>query len=80
MGDIINQFLDWVKSGVAAMIDLLPDSPFAFDVPAEVHQILGYINYFVPFRQILTIVTAWSVCVAVWYVSSLLLRWLRAIE
>lgn len=80
MGDIINGAIGWVKDIVVKAIDLLPDSPFNIPVPDYVHNIIGYVNYFVPVGQMVTILTAWTACIIIYYVSSLLLRWIKAIE
>ena len=73
----------WVLSLIAVsagVIDLLPDSPFNFDLPDYVQDILGYINYFVPIGSMIKILTAWTACIIVWYAASALMRWIKAIE
>lgn len=78
--EVVNKIAAWVKSGVVQVLDLLPDSPFSFEVPDVVHQYLGYLNYFVPVRLILGTLAAWTACIALWYAASVFMRWLRAIE
>ena len=80
MASIITSFLSWLKSMIAAAIDLLPDSPFQIDLPDYVTDIIGYVNYFVPIGSMIKILTAWTAAILVWYVASLLLRWIKAIE
>lgn len=80
MGSIINSGISWLKNMVAGVIDLLPDSPFSFDIPDYVQDILGYINYFVPIGGMIKILTAWTACIIVWYAASVLMRWIKAIE
>ena len=80
MADIINSGLSWLKSMIAAVIDLLPDSPFQIEIPDFVTDIIGYVNYFIPIGSMLKILTAWTAAILVWYVASLLLRWIKAIE
>lgn len=80
MIDIINSFLSWLKDIVVKAIDLLPDNPFTLDIPENVHTIIGYLNYFIPIGQMVTILTVWTSAILVFYVVSLLLRWIKAIE
>ena len=80
MASIITSFLSWLKSMIAAAIDLLPDSPFQIDIPDYVTDIIGYVNYFVPIGSMVKILTAWTAAILVWYAASLLLRWIKAIE
>ena len=80
MGSIINSGISWLKNMVAGVIDLLPDSPFQIDIPDYVHDIMGYINYFVPIGSMVKILAAWTACIITWYLASLLMRWTKAIE
>lgn len=80
MASIITSFLSWLKSMIAAAIDLLPDSPFQIDLPDYVTDIIGYVNYFIPVGSMVKILTAWTAAILVWYAASLLLRWIKAIE
>lgn len=77
---IINDAINWVKSMIIKAIDMLPDSPFQITIPDYVHDIIGYVNYFIPIGQFITILKAWTACIIVWYVVMLLLRWIKAIE
>lgn len=79
--DILKALADWLLEGVKWVVDLLPDSPFRVDwIPDIVHQVMGYLNYFIPVGLMLKTMLAWTVVVGLWYVYSLLMRWLKAIE
>ena len=80
MGSIVNGAISWVKGIIAGIIDLLPDSPFQIDIHDYVTDIIGYVNYFIPIGSMVKILTAWGACILLWYVSSLLMRWIKAIE
>lgn len=41
---------------------------------------LGYLNYFVPVRTFLKIGTAWLAAIALFYLYSVLARWIKLIE
>ena len=66
---------------ISAVVFMLPDSPFAnFEIPHEVKQILGYVNYFVPISAMLTIGSAWLVSIGVYYLWQTTLRWAKTIK
>ena len=74
MSELLTKFLDWVLA-------LLPHSPFqsfikaCTDLPA-----LGWLNWVIPIGQIIAICEAWLVAIGLFYLYSIVLRWIRAIE
>lgn len=71
VGDTILNFLKSV----------LPVSPFA----ATIEKIaslpyLAYLNWFVPVGTFVSIGTVWLTCVGLYYLYSILLRWVKAIQ
>lgn len=80
MASIINAGIDWLKGMIAAVVGLLPDSPFAIEIPDYVTDIMGYLNYFVPIGSMIKVLTAWTAAIIVWYAASLLMRWIKAID
>ncbi len=72
--EIVTKFLDWV-------LKLLPTSPFAAYIDAlENIPFLAYLNYFLPISTFIAIGEAWLVAVGLFYLYSIILRWIRAIE
>ena len=72
--EIVTKFLDWV-------LKLLPTSPFAAYIDAlENIPFLAYLNYFLPISTFVSIGEAWLVAVGLFYLYSIILRWIRAIE
>ena len=72
--EIVTKFLDWV-------LKLLPTSPFAAYIDAlENIPFLAYLNYFLPISTFVAIGEAWLVAVGLFYLYSISLRWIRAIE
>lgn len=72
--DIVTQFLDTV-------LKVLPTSPFKDFINALGElPYLGYLNYFVPIGTFIKIGTAWLGAIALFYLYSIVLRWIRAIE
>lgn len=76
--------LDWMSSifdsFAGSLKNVLPTSPFSQfikqfgDLPY-----LGWVNWFVPIGPALNILTVWLAAIAVFYIYSIALRWLKAI-
>lgn len=63
------------------VLALLPSSPFAdIEIPQEVKNILGYVNYFIPIRAMLAIAGAWLGAIGVYYLYQVILRKVNAIK
>lgn len=72
--ELVTRFLDWV-------CDLLPTSPFVAYIDAlETMPYLSYLNWFVPVSSFIAIGEAWLVSVGLFYMYSIILRWIRAID
>ena len=66
---------------LSVILSLLPLSPFA-DAIDNLSQLpyLGYLNYFVPVETLLKIGAAWLAAIALFYLYSVLARWIKLIE
>lgn len=74
MKEILGRFLEWVLA-------LLPTSPFTQFIDACNNlPYLGWFNWFVPVGQMLAIGEAWLASIALFYLYSIVLRWIKAIE
>lgn len=81
MTEIWNSITDIVDDVVNAIILLLPTSPFStYELPPEVKELLGYVNYFVPIKAMLAIAASWVGCIAAYYIYQTILRWANAIR
>lgn len=73
-----------LAGGLKAVLSFLPDSPFKMlDELAPTSgllKILGYVNWFIPIYSFLGIVEGWLLCIGIYYVYQIVLRWFRAIE
>lgn len=66
---------------LAVILALLPLSPFTEAIDAlEQVPYLGYINYFIPVGTCLKIGTAWLSAIALFYLYSVVARWIKLIE
>lgn len=66
---------------LSVVLLLLPDSPFAdVEIPSEVKELLGYVNYFVPVGAMLAIGTGWLTAIGIYYLYQTILRWAKTIK
>lgn len=74
MQALLNTFLDMLMS-------VFPTSPFAGPIE-ELAQLpyLGYLNWVIPVSQMLKIGTAWLVAIGLYYLYSIIARWIKLIQ
>lgn len=77
--------LDWFAELLAKfgnmILTALPKSPVQqFLGSFEDLPYLGYLNWFIPISSIIIVLEAWLVAIAVFYLYSMILRWIRAID
>jgi hypothetical protein len=77
----MTKLLNGLRAVLITVLELLPDSPFRgfIDNIAEIPYI-GYLNYFVPVSDFLALLTVWGAAVGLFYVSSVILRFVKAID
>lgn len=74
MKEILDKFLSFLLS-------ILPTSPFAPVIDSlEKMPYLGYINYFVPVGTCIKIGEVWLAAIVVFYLWSVVARWIKLIE
>lgn len=79
--DLWNGLMDVTNDILNAILFMLPNSPFAnVEIPQEVYKILGYVNYFIPIRAMLTIGSSWLAAIGVYYLLQVGLRYVKAIK
>ena len=66
---------------LSVILSLLPLSPFA-DAIDSLTQLpyLAYLNYFVPINTFIKIGKAWLAAIALFYLYSVIARWIKLIE
>lgn len=80
--------MEWIKSLLESflnmVVDLLPDSPFNFFsadfATSDFVKTMQMIKWFIPVDTIVLITGAWISCVAVYYVYSVILRTINAVD
>lgn len=80
MGSILTTIFEWLKSALVWVVELLPDSPFTAISNTPIAQYLPWINWFVPFDFVVLTLTTWLIAVGGYYVYSVILRWVKAVE
>lgn len=74
---------DTLVSFAVSVVELFPASPFTVLDElgnSEVYEWLRMVNWFVPVGTFVSILEAWLVCVAAYYVYQIVLRWIKVIE
>lgn len=73
--------LNGLRAVLVSVLQFLPGSPFRgfIDSIAEIPY-LGYLNYFIPVSDFLALLAVWGAAVGVFYVSSVILRFVKAID
>lgn len=77
-------FFGWMMQGFEGLIprvmQVLPRSPFsAFrDLAANI-PFLGMVNWFIPVSEMIAVVEAWTVAIALYYLYSVVARWIKLI-
>lgn len=80
MEGIVN-FMSYIVTSIGqAILSFLPRSPFrdwidSFD-PGE---FVGFLNWFLPIRQFLIIVAVWLAAISLFYLYSIIMRWVKMI-
>ena len=70
-------------SFAVGVVNLFPESPFVIlDEMSNsvVYEWLQYLNWFIPVNTFVGIFEAWLVCVGLYYVYQIVLRWIKVIE
>lgn len=71
----------WVKGSLQELVNMLPLSPFHEHIQNFADsEWIAYFNWFVPVKELMIITGGWITCIAVFYLMSVLLRWIKAIS
>lgn len=78
--DILNFIIKALGSILSLIFSILPPSPFNVINNSIIAEYLPYINYFIPFNEVVVILQTWLFAVGVYYLYQIVLRWIKAIE
>ena len=74
---MMQKLLDLVQT----ILSWLPQSPFSnVSLPAGISEGLGWLNWFIPVHEIFVLATAWLGAIALYYLASVMLRWVKVIS
>ena len=83
---------DWIIGFVNGAIETIADTannvfeamprlcPFSAFQNALSNDLLAMINWFIPISEMIFILEAWGLAIAGWYVFSIILRWIKAVQ
>lgn len=84
MIDFIVKFINLIIKGIGVaiglVVGLLPPSPFALIDNSPIAEFIGGLNWIIPISSMVTILSAWVICIGVYYLVMLVLRWVKAID
>ncbi len=76
--DFMKGLLDRLLAGV---LSVLPLSPFAEIISSlSALPFLGYLNWFIPVGALLKIGSAWLAAIGLYYLYSVIMRWIKLIS
>lgn len=76
-----NKILGWLYEIIEKVLGLLPLSPFTeYIEKLKDMPFLGYLNWFIPIKELLIIGASWLGVIGLFYLYSIILRWVKAIE
>lgn len=78
--DIIQWLGEQLENIASWVLWLLPDSPFQMLNNSVIAPYLGYINWILPLDFVVSTLSLWLVAVAGYYIYSMILRWIKAVD
>ena len=77
---IFTAVANFINKLLGSILFFLPESPLKLMNYAPLEPYLEFLNYVLPLQEIIVFLEAWLLCITVYYVYQLVLRWLKAIE
>ena len=81
VSDVGNDILSWITVKAQFLVTFLPRSPFRsiIDHMGNIPYI-DSISWFVPIDEIVLLLMYWTTAIGIYYVYSIVLRWVKAID
>lgn len=78
----LDAIVEFLNSKLGDILFFLPDSPLPkfWKYVYLDNQLLSYVNWFIPLDAFVAIGSVWLLCVSGYYIYSIILRWVRAVE
>lgn len=74
---IFNKIISLIGGGLSAILFLLPNSPFSWDISGIDNSFLKIIFWIIPIQQILASLEAYILSVGLYYAVRTILRWAK---
>ena len=82
--DIINACISAIGGFLNSILGLMPRTPFSQEtingIIAPLSPYLGSLNWLIPIPTLVGILLAWCTAIGTYYIVSLGLRWIKAIQ
>lgn len=79
MAEFFNQLMEKVKDTLITVLPASPFSTFFANFETINHEWLGWLNWIVPVNEILDVVAVWLIAIALFYIYSIAMRWIKMI-
>lgn len=79
MAEFFNQLMEKVKDTLITVLPVSPFSTFFANFETINHEWLGWLNWIVPVNEILDVVAVWLIAIALFYIYSIAMRWIKMI-
>lgn len=74
---VVKWIFEFIASILEYVLEIFPPSPFSFELIPGYDSFFGYINYFIPFQGMLTVMGTYLVSVILYYGGMWLARMIR---
>lgn len=78
---IINFLIEVITMLIGLIMSVLPDSPFKtlelFNFPGL--ELLGYLDFVIPFDFILKVMGAWILCMGIYYIYKIIMKLIKVV-
>lgn len=79
--DLFNYIGQQLSDLGQTIIDTLPASPIVWlESNSQIQQYLKWVNWFIPIYQMIPILEIWLVCVSIYILFQIVLRWAKVVE
>lgn len=79
--DFFNYIVEEFENLGESIVESLPSSPIVWiESNEQIKTYLSYVNWFIPIYQMIPILEAWLICILLYYVVQVILRWLKVVE
>lgn len=77
--DALSDAIDWLGSALLVILPTSPFQPLLADLAIGYPDALAWLNWFIPINEILALLAAWLVAVGIFYLYSIIMRWIKMI-